>query len=116
MVCTFLNLFAGTTRIKPIPMLKVRSISSWGTLPIFCRCSKMGGTASGRPQRTPSSSQFLGAAAAYPAAVAPAHGFLGHAPDDFRRDAVARDRLPARSLHCVGLRRRPEYRRLRRRL
>ena len=80
------------------------------------RVKSLSNAAFGRPQRKPSRSRFLGAAAAYPAAVAPAHGFLGHASDDFCRDAVTGDRLPARGLHRLGLRRRPEYRRLRRRL
>jgi hypothetical protein len=37
MVSIFLYLSAGTTRTMPIPMLKVRIISSCGTLPSFCR-------------------------------------------------------------------------------
>src|ERR1035438_7778117 len=49
------------------------------------RVKSQSNAASGRPQRKPNRSQFLGAAAAHPAAVAPAHGFLGDASDDFRR-------------------------------
>src|ERR1017187_3903233 len=39
------------------------------------RVKSQSNAASGRPQRKPNRSQFLGAAASHPAAVAPAHGF-----------------------------------------